>query len=72
MVKLTTAKILDSASAQAIVAAIRKRWPSLKYLFADGAYNRTSLIDAAVYQDLVLEIVRRTDLEAGFKVPPKR
>lgn len=72
MVNLTTADISDSAGALAIVAAIRKRWPWLKHLFADGAYDRTRLMDAAAYQDFVLEIVRRTDKEAGFKVLPKR
>jgi len=37
MINLTTADIADSAGAQHIVAAIRKRWPWLKHLFADGA-----------------------------------
>ena len=46
MVNLTTADISDSAGAQTIVAAIRKRWPWLKHLFADGAYDRTSLMDS--------------------------
>ncbi len=72
MVNLTTADISDSAGAQAIVAAVRKRWPWLKYLFADGAYDRTRLMDAAAYRDFVLEIVRRTDKEVGFKVLPRR
>jgi len=72
MVKLTTSDISDSAGAQHIVAAIRKRWPWLKHLFADGAYDRTRLMDAAVYRDFVLEIVRRTDKESGFKVLPRR
>jgi transposase len=72
MVNLTTADISDSAGAQAIVAAIRKRWPWLKHLFADGAYDRTRLMDAAAYREFVLEIVRRTDKEAGFKVLPRR
>jgi putative transposase len=69
MVNLTTA---DSAGAQAIVAAIRKRWPWLNHLFADGAYDRTKLMDAATYRDFVLEIIRRTDKAGGFKVLPKR
>jgi hypothetical protein len=43
-----------------------------RHLFADGAYDRTRLTDAATYQDFVLGIVRRTDKEAGFKVLPKR
>ncbi|MFG1329600.1 IS5 family transposase [Xanthobacter autotrophicus] len=72
MVDLTTADISDSAGAQAIVAAIRKRWPWLKHLFADGAYDRTRLMDAAAYRDFVLEIVRRTDKDPGFKVLPRR
>jgi len=72
MVNLTTADISDSAGAQTIVAAIRKRWPWLKHLFADGAYDRTRLMDAAAYHDFVLDIVRRTDKEPGFKVLPRR
>jgi len=72
MVHLTTADISDSAGAQAIVAAVRKRWPWLKHLFADGAYDRTRLMDAATYQDFVLENIRRSDKEAGFKVLPRR
>ncbi|SER22586.1 transposase, partial [Sphingobium sp. YR768] len=65
------ADISDSAGAQTIVTAIRKRWPWLKHLFADGAYDRTRLMDAAAYRDFVLEIVRRTDQEPGFKVLPR-
>jgi len=42
MVNLTTADISDSAGAQAILDAVRKRWPWLKHLFADGAYDRPS------------------------------
>ena len=72
MVNLTTADISDSAGAQTIVAAIRKRWPWLKHLFADGAYDRTRLMDAAAYRDFVLDIVRRTDKAPGFKVLPRR
>jgi hypothetical protein len=41
MLNLTTADISDRAGAQAIVAAVRKRWPWLEHLFADGAYDRT-------------------------------
>ena len=72
MVNLTTADISDSAGAQAILDAVRKRWPWLKHLFADGAYDRTKLLDKATFRDFVLEIVRRTDAEPGFKVLPRR
>ena len=72
MVNLTTADISDSAGAQAIVAAIRERWSWLKHLFADGADDRTKLMDAAVYRNFVLEIIRRSAKEAGFKLLPRR
>jgi putative transposase len=72
MVNLTTADISDSAGAQAILAAIRKRWPWIKHLFADGAYDRTTLMDKAAFLDFVIEIVRRIDTEPRFKVLPRR
>jgi putative transposase len=72
MVNLTTADISDSAGAQAILDAVRKRWPWLKHLFADGAYDRTKLLDKAAFRDFVLEIVRRSDKDPGFKVLPRR
>ena len=72
MVNLTTADISDSAGAQAVLDAVRKRWPWLKHLFADGAYDRTKLLDKAAFRDFVVEIVLRTDAEPGFKVLPRR
>jgi putative transposase len=72
MVNLTTADISDSAGAQMILEGIRKRWPWLKHLFADGAYDRTKLMDKAAFLDFVIEIVRRSDVQAGFAVIPRR
>ena len=72
MVNLTTADISDSAGAQMILDAIRKRWPWLRHLFADGAYDRGKLLDKAAFLDFVIEVVRRTDAEPGFKVLPRR
>jgi|SRR6266566_96239 putative transposase len=72
MVNLTTADISDSAGAQPILDAIRKRWPWVKHLFADGAYDRRQLLDKAAYLDFVIEVVRRLDAEPGFKVVPRR
>lgn len=70
MVNLTPAGISDSAGAQMILSAIRKRWPWIKHLFADSAYDRGKLMDKATYLDFVIEVVRRID--AGFKVLPRR
>src|SRR6201997_2595708 len=72
MVNLTTADIADSAGAQAILDAIRKRWPWIKHLFADGAYDRLKLMDKAAYLDFVVEIIRRCDNQKGFEVLPRR
>ena len=72
MVNLTTADISDSAGAQTILDAIRKRWPWVKHLFADGAYDRLKLMDKAAYLDFVIEIVRRCEHQKGFQVLPRR
>lgn len=72
MVNLTTANISDSAGAQTILDAIRKRWPWLKHFFADGAYDRRQLLDKAAFLDFVVEVVRRTDHDPVFKVVPRR
>jgi transposase len=72
MVNLTPADISDSAGAQAILDAIRKRWPWIKHLFADGAHDRTQLMDKAAFLDFVIEVVRRIDKDPGFKVAPRR
>jgi putative transposase len=72
MVNLTTADISDSAGAQMILDAIRKRWPWVKHLFADGAYDRGQLMDKAAFLNFVIEVVRRIDTDPGFKVVPRR
>ena len=72
MVNLTPADISDSAGAQAILDAIRKRWPWLKHLFADGAYDRVQLMDKAAFLDFVIEVVRRMEGQQGFEVVPRR
>jgi transposase len=72
MVNLTSADVSDSAGAQTILAAIRKRWPWLKHLFADSAYDRGKLMSKAAFLNFVVEIVRRIDQEPGFKLLPRR
>ncbi len=72
MVNLSTADISDSAGAQAILNAIRKRWPWVKHLFADGAYDRLKLMEKAAYLQFVIEIIRRRDEAKGFEVLPRR
>lgn len=52
--------------------AIRRRWPWVKPLFADGAHDRLGLMDKTAYLDFVLEIIRRRDGVKGFAVLPRR
>jgi hypothetical protein len=61
-VNLTTAAISDSAGGRVILDAIRKPWPWVKHLFADGAYDRATLMDKAAFLDFVIEVVRSLNL----------
>ena len=70
MVNLTTADMQDGA--KQIVAVVRTRWPWLKHLFADGAYDKGKLMSAVAYRDFVLEIVRKLPDQIGFQVLPRR
>jgi transposase len=72
LINLTAADISDSAGGQAILDAIRKRWPWVKHLFADGAYDRATLMDKTPFLDFVIEVVRRIEGTAGFHVLPRR
>ena len=72
MINLTTADISDSAGAQMILDQIRKRWPWVKHLFADGAYDRRKLMDKAAFKDFVIEVIRRCDAAKGFEILPRR
>jgi putative transposase len=72
MVNLTMADVQDAAGAEAIVKAIRRRWPWLRHLFADGAYDRGRLMSAAAYRDFTVEVVRKLAGQQGFVPLPRR
>lgn len=72
MVNLTPADIADSAGALAVLEALKKRWPGLKHLFADGAYGRRTLMDKAATLDFVVQVVRRHEDQVGFAVLLRR
>lgn len=72
LVGLTPADISDSARGQMILDAIRKRWPWVKHLFADGAYDRLKVMDKATFLDFTIEIIRRSDTTKGFEILPRR
>ena len=72
MVNLTTADISDSAGGQTILDGLRKRWPWIKHLFADGAYDRAGLMNKAAFMEFVVEVIKRSDSAKGFEVLPRR
>ena len=72
MVNLTTADISDIAGAQVVLEGTRKRWPWVRHLFADGGYDRLKLMSRASNFNFVVEIIRRSDGQKGFKVLPRR
>ena len=71
MINLTPADISDSAGTQMILEVIVKRWPWVKHLFADGAYDQTQLMDKAAVLDFAIEVVRRIEGRQGFEVLPR-
>jgi hypothetical protein len=71
MVNLTPADISDSAGVQGILEGVRKRWPWVKHLFADGAYDRLKIKDKATDLDFAVEIVRRSDDQKSFETSPR-
>ena len=72
MVNLTTADVQDAAGAERILKAVRRKWPWLTHLFADGAYDRGKLASLAAYKDFTLEVVRKLADQKGFQVLPRR
>ena len=72
MVNLTPADISDSAGARAVLRALRAKWPWMKTLFADGAYDRAGLMDEAAMLDFTVEVVRKIEGQTGFQALPRR
>jgi transposase len=69
---LTPADVADSTGAQLILDALIKRWPWVKHLFGDAAYDRRKLLDKATYLDFTVEVVRGLQGQSGFQVQPRR
>lgn len=59
MIGLTAADIADSTGAAMILEAIRKRWPWVKHLFAEGAYDRLKLMDKSAFQNPYFSVLKQ-------------
>jgi len=71
-VNLTPADVADSTGAQLVLDALVKRWPCVKHLFGDAAYDRRTLLEKAPYLDFTVEVVRGLQGQSGFQVQPRR
>lgn len=68
-----TADIQDRDGAVGVIASIRRLYPWLRHLFADGGYAGEKLANALI--DLgrwTVEIIKRSDTAKGFEVLPRR
>lgn len=67
------ADIQDRDGAPLVLAAIIKRFPWLRHVFADGGYAGDKLKDAlAKISKFTLEIIKRSDKAKGFVLLPRR
>jgi transposase len=67
------ANIQDRDGAVPLLTSIRKVWPWLRHVFADGGYAGSKLEDAlARAGKWTLEIVKRSDTAKGFELLPRR
>ncbi|MBB4955338.1 transposase [Agrobacterium vitis] len=68
-----SADIQDRDGAVAALKTILKRWPWLRYIFADGGYAGPKLRDALrKVENFTLQIVKRSDKAEGFEVLSRR
>lgn len=69
---LTPADIADSIGAQMVLDGLVERWPWVKHLFGDSAYDRRTLMDKAALLDFTVEVVKALEEQQGFVVQPRR
>lgn len=67
------AGVQDRDGAPAVLASIRRSWPWLRHVLADGGYAGEKLRAAlARIGSWTIQIVRRSDKAVGFEVLPRR
>ncbi len=67
------ADIQDRDGAVEVIASIRKLYPWLRHVFADGAYAGEKLQASLVqFGTWTIEIIKRSDTAKGFAVLPRR
>lgn len=73
LVIVHAASVQDRDGAPDLLKAVRRRFPWLRHVFADGRYAGDKL-RAALKGDgeRTIEIIRRSDAAEGFEVLPRR
>lgn len=72
-VLIHAADIQDRDGAVDVLKAIRRRFPWLRHVFADGGYAGDKLRNALKdHGEWTLEIIKRSDTAKGFEVLPRR
>lgn len=67
------ADIQDRGAAPDLLKAIRRRFPWLRHIFADGGYAGDKLREAIKGQgQWTIEIIKRSDAAKGFQLLPRR
>ena len=68
-----TADIQDRDGAVDVLQAVRRRFPWLRHVFADGGYAGDKLREAiSGAGNWTIEIIKRSDTAKGFEVLPRR
>ena len=66
------ANIQDRDGAKLVLGRLQERYSRLKLIWADGGYAGKLIEWTASFGNWVLEIVKRSDDVAGFKILPHR
>jgi transposase len=64
--------VQDRDCAAALITKTRRLFPFLARIFADGGYSSRKLEADLAAQPVTLEIVKRTEKDAGFKIVRRR
>jgi putative transposase len=71
-IEVIPASVQDLDCAADLIARTRRLFPFIARIFADGGYAGSKLEADLAAQPVTIEIVKRTDKEAGFKVVRRR
>jgi transposase len=72
VVLVTVASLQDRDAAHRLLALLRARYSTISLVWADGGYAGRLVVWAKRVLGLTVDIVKRTDDRAGFRVLPRR